>query len=80
MTATQRRKGPRPDGTVPRNEALRAATKPTWTSSTWTSPARGGKGKEAPRIVVEWRESDLVETYPVEPEHDEVRLEELRIG
>jgi hypothetical protein len=30
-------------------------------------------------VAVEWREGDLVETYEVEPERDEARIERLRI-
>ena len=41
--------------------------------------ARYGKGKDAARVEVEWREGDLVETYAVEPERDEGRIEALRI-
>src|SRR5512133_832263 len=36
--------------------------------------ARYGKGKDLPRVVVEWREGDLVETYDVPPAQDEVRI------
>ena len=40
--------------------------------------ARYGKGKELPEVVVEWREGDLVEQYPVAPEQDEALIESLR--
>jgi tRNA-specific 2-thiouridylase len=30
-------------------------------------------------VAVEWREDDLVETYEVEPERDEARIESLRL-
>ncbi len=42
--------------------------------------ARYGKGKDLPRVEVEWREGGLVETYAVEPERDEARIEALRVG
>ena len=42
--------------------------------------ARYGKGKDLPRVVVEWREDDLVESYEVEPERDEARIERMRVG
>ena len=45
----------------------------------WRIVARYGKGKDAPRVTVEWREGDVVERYEVEPEHDEARVEALRI-
>jgi hypothetical protein len=41
--------------------------------------ARYGKGRELPRVAVEWREGDMVETYEVAPEQDEVRIERMRI-
>jgi tRNA U34 2-thiouridine synthase MnmA/TrmU len=41
--------------------------------------ARYGKGRELARVAVEWREGDMVETYEVAPEQDEVRIERLRI-
>jgi tRNA U34 2-thiouridine synthase MnmA/TrmU len=41
--------------------------------------ARYGKGRELTRVMVEWREGELVESYEVEPEHDESRIESLRI-
>src|SRR5512147_2882453 len=41
--------------------------------------ARYGKGKDAPKVVVGWREGDLQEFYEVEPERDEARLEALRL-
>ncbi|HTN51761.1 MAG TPA: asparagine synthase-related protein [Anaeromyxobacter sp.] len=41
--------------------------------------ARYGKGKDAARVAVEWREDEMVEVYEVEPERDEPRIEALRI-
>jgi len=41
--------------------------------------ARYGKGKDAPKVSVEWREGDLQEIYVVEPERDEARIEALRL-
>jgi tRNA-specific 2-thiouridylase len=41
--------------------------------------ARYGKGRELPRVAVEWREGDLVETYDVAPEPDEAKIEALRV-
>ena len=41
--------------------------------------ARYGKGKDAPKVVVEWREGELQEFYEVEPERDEARIEALRL-
>ncbi len=41
--------------------------------------ARYGKGKDAPKVAVEWREGDLQEIYEVEPERDEARIEALRL-
>jgi tRNA-uridine 2-sulfurtransferase len=41
--------------------------------------ARYGKGKELPKVAVEWREGDLVETYDVAPEPDEAKIEALRV-
>lgn len=41
--------------------------------------ARYGKGRELAKVEVEWREGDLVETYEVEPEQDEARIEAMRI-
>jgi tRNA-uridine 2-sulfurtransferase len=54
---------------------------PTWEERMLAARivARYGKGKDAPRIAVEWREGDLVEVYDVEPERDEVKLEALRV-
>ncbi|MFY3746679.1 thiamine biosynthesis protein [Anaeromyxobacter sp. Red801] len=54
---------------------------PTWEERQLAARivARYGKGKDAGRVVVEWREGDLVETYEVEPEHDEARVEAMRI-
>lgn len=54
---------------------------PTWEERMLAARivARYGKGKDAPRIAVEWREGDLVEVYDVEPERDEAKLEALRV-
>jgi tRNA-uridine 2-sulfurtransferase len=41
--------------------------------------ARYGKGKDAPKVAVGWREGDLQEFYEVEPERDEARLESMRL-
>ena len=41
--------------------------------------ARYGKGKELPRVEVEWKEGDLIETYEVAPEPDEAKIESLRV-
>jgi tRNA-uridine 2-sulfurtransferase len=41
--------------------------------------ARYGKGKDAPKVVIGWREEDLQEFYEVEPELDEARIEALRL-
>jgi tRNA U34 2-thiouridine synthase MnmA/TrmU len=41
--------------------------------------ARYGKGRSLARVPVEWREGDLVETYDVEPERDESRIESMRL-
>jgi hypothetical protein len=41
--------------------------------------ARYGKAKDAAKVAVEWREGELVETYEVEPERDEARIEGMRI-
>jgi tRNA-uridine 2-sulfurtransferase len=55
---------------------------PTWEERLLASAivARYGKGRSLPRVAVEWREGDLVETYEVEPERDEARIERLRVG
>jgi hypothetical protein len=55
---------------------------PTWEERLLAARivARYGKGKDLPRVAVEWREGDLVETYEVEPERDEARIEGLRVG
>lgn len=42
--------------------------------------ARYGKGKDLPRVAVEWREGEEVEVHTVEPERDEARIEALRVG
>jgi tRNA-specific 2-thiouridylase len=54
---------------------------PTWEERVLAARivARYGKGKDLPKVVVEWREGDLVETYEVEPERDDGRIERLRI-
>jgi len=54
---------------------------PTWEERVLAARivARYGKARSAPRVEVEWREGDLVETYAVEPETDEARIEKLRV-
>jgi tRNA-specific 2-thiouridylase len=54
---------------------------PTWEERVLAARvvARYGKGRSLPLVPVEWREGDLVETYEVEPERDEARIESLRI-
>jgi tRNA U34 2-thiouridine synthase MnmA/TrmU len=54
---------------------------PTWEERVLASRivARYGKGRTSPEVVIEWREGDLVEAYPVPPEPDEARIEALRI-
>ena len=54
---------------------------PTWEERLLAARivARYGKGKDLPEVVVEWREEDLVESYAVEPEQDEARIESLRV-
>lgn len=54
---------------------------PTWEERMLAARivARYGKGKDAARVTVEWREGDMVETYEVEPERDEARIEALRV-
>jgi hypothetical protein len=54
---------------------------PTWEERVLAAAivARYGKGRSAERVEVEWREGDLVETYAVEPEQDEARIESLRV-
>ena len=54
---------------------------PTWEERMLAARivARYGKGKDASRVRVEWREGDLVESYDVEPERDEARIEALRV-
>ncbi len=54
---------------------------PTWEERLLASRivARYGKGKDLPAVEVEWREGEAVETYEVEPEKDERRIESLRI-
>jgi hypothetical protein len=54
---------------------------PTWEERVLAARivARYGKGKDLPQVAVEWREADLVETYEVEPERDESRIEALRV-
>ena len=54
---------------------------PTWEERMLAARivARYGKGKDAARVAVEWREGDLVEVYDVEPERDEAQIGALRI-
>ncbi len=54
---------------------------PTWEERVLAARivARYGKAKDARQVEVEWREDGFVETYEVEPEHDEARIEALRI-
>jgi hypothetical protein len=54
---------------------------PTWEERRLAARivARYGKGKDLPEVLVDWLEGDLRETYPVEPERDEARIESLRI-
>jgi tRNA U34 2-thiouridine synthase MnmA/TrmU len=54
---------------------------PTWEERRLAAAivARYGKGKDLPKVEVEWREGDLVETYEVAPEPDEARIEALRV-
>jgi hypothetical protein len=54
---------------------------PTWEERVLAARivARYGKARSLPRVAVEWREGDLVETYEVEPETDEARIEDLRV-
>jgi tRNA-specific 2-thiouridylase len=54
---------------------------PTWEERILAARivARYGKGKDLDRVEVEWREEGLVESYAVEPQRDEARLEGLRI-
>jgi tRNA-uridine 2-sulfurtransferase len=54
---------------------------PTWEERQLAARivARYGKGKDHPQVVVEWREGELVEEYPVAPEQDEARIEAMRI-
>jgi tRNA-specific 2-thiouridylase len=54
---------------------------PTWEERVLAARivARYGKGKDLPKVAVEWREGELVETYEVEPEPDEARIEGLRV-
>jgi len=54
---------------------------PTWEERVLAARivARYGKGRAHPAVAVEWREGDLVETYEVEPERDEARIESLRL-
>jgi hypothetical protein len=41
--------------------------------------ARYGKGKDAPKVVVEWKEDETKEFYDVEPQRDEAAIEALRL-
>jgi tRNA U34 2-thiouridine synthase MnmA/TrmU len=54
---------------------------PTWEERRLAAAivARYGKGKDLPKVEVEWREGDLVETYEVAPEPDEGKIEALRV-
>ncbi len=54
---------------------------PTWEERLLAARivARYGKGKDAPKVVVAWREGELQEIYEVEPERDEARLESMRL-
>ena len=54
---------------------------PTWEERRLASAivARYGKGKDLPKVEVEWREGDLVETYEVAPEPSEAKIEALRV-
>ncbi len=54
---------------------------PTWEERILASRivARYGKGKDAPRVKVAWREEGVEEAHEVEPLRDEARLEALRI-
>jgi len=54
---------------------------PTWEDRQLAARivARYGKGKDLSEVVVEWREGELVEQYPVAPERDEARIESIRI-
>jgi tRNA U34 2-thiouridine synthase MnmA/TrmU len=54
---------------------------PTWEERQLAARivARYGKGKDLPQVTVEWREGELVESYPVAPEQDEARIESLRV-
>jgi hypothetical protein len=54
---------------------------PTWEERILASSivARYGKGKDAPRVAVAWREEGAEEVHEVEPLRDEARLEALRI-
>ena len=53
---------------------------PTWEERQLAARivARYGKGKDEPRVEVEWREDGVVEVLEVEPERDEARIESLR--
>jgi tRNA(Ile)-lysidine synthase TilS/MesJ len=54
---------------------------PTWEERVLAARivARYGQGRASPTVEVDWREGDLVETYAVEPERDDGRLEALRV-
>ncbi len=54
---------------------------PTWEERQLASRivARYGKGKDAARVAVEWREGEVAETYEVAPATDEAAIEALRI-
>ncbi|HSN90114.1 MAG TPA: thiamine biosynthesis protein, partial [Anaeromyxobacteraceae bacterium] len=59
----------------------RVEGEPTWEERVLAARivARYGKARSAPRVAVEWREGDLVESYEVEPETDEARIERMRV-
>jgi hypothetical protein len=54
---------------------------PTWEERVLAASivARYGKGKDQPRVAVEWREDGATEVYEVEPARDEAVVERLRI-
>lgn len=54
---------------------------PTWEERQLAAAivARYGKGREHPRVAVDWIEDGAVETLEVEPAQDEARVEAMRI-
>jgi hypothetical protein len=54
---------------------------PTWEERLLAARivARYGKGKDLPLVAVDWQEEGFAETYEVEPDRDEARIESLRI-